>query len=137
MFGWLSSSCADTRVRPKLSLATALRLLQSLHTASDLTEKLGEPDGQGSFDHDNPASTSYLNRQSLGFWKQQVVATPEKLIDTLSIGTKMLTYNFINGPAMLNATCGPLSVCVDDSGRIIGWFYSIVLRGYEEQSWRV
>ncbi len=83
MFGWLTSACADTRSRPRLTLAGALQMLPAMGTAAVLTEKLGEPDYHVKFNHDDPAdNTFYPNRQTLENWRAIVVATPDGLIET-------------------------------------------------------
>jgi hypothetical protein len=135
MCALLASSCAlQASNRPRMSLASALQLLPTLSNASDLTEKMGEPDSKGSFNHDDPTSTDYLNRQSLDLWRQLVVATPERLLDTLPVGTKLFDYTFVAQWDAINPWTGELEVCVDDNDRIVGWMYSRSLVGIESKA---
>jgi len=136
MFGWLSSACASNPTRLRLSLANALQLLPKMGTGAVLTEKLGEPDSRAQFFDGDPKNPFNADNMSREFWKKISIETPEGLIGTLPIGTAMLAYYFIDGPAMLNATRGALWVCVDGNSRIVGWFYSSSLQGYEKYSRR-
>jgi len=134
--GWLVASCASQPTHPRVALDDALRLLPTMGTAAVLTDKFGEPDYRATFFDDDPKNPFNADNMSREFWKKISIETPEGLIGTLPIGTAMLAYYFIDGPAMLNATRGALWVCVDGNSRIVGWFYSSSLQGYEKYSRR-
>jgi hypothetical protein len=132
--GWLTSACASHPGRSwHGSLAQVLNILPSIGTAPEFIEEFGEPYDRKVFSHDDPDNDYFPNRYPRDAWKRAEVATPPDLIDALPIGTGMLLYHFKYGSA-LNPSGGLLFICVDATDRVVGWFYSRDLIGYESEA---
>ena len=116
-----------------MSLARVLALLPTLQSGAEVVGKLGEPNYHEKFRYDDPSSSYWPNRMPLSEWKNETIAFPADLLDTMAIGTNMWLYRFGHGSGM-NPTTAQLIVCIDDNDRLIGWMYGKALLGHENQS---
>ena len=131
----ITSSCESPRQGAGLKgggrgfrLSQILDALPSIKTGAELIEKFGEPNDRLLFSHDDKGNEFSLNRDPILSWKRAMeYSSPKDLLDRLSIGTTLFEYRFTYGHSP-DWSAGPLFICVDDSGRVIGWMCPVYLQ---------
>ncbi|MEJ0059329.1 MAG: hypothetical protein WDM79_07085 [Terricaulis sp.] len=110
-----------------MRLDRVVAMLPSLTTQSAVVAAFGPEDFAFHFLQQGPGdpiSNGYPREN----WRAYVHATPENLINTLPVGTKIIAYGFTSIEA-LNPWRIPLFIYVADDGSVLGWSYEAI--GYE------
>lgn len=110
-----------------MSFRDALELTKRIKTEPELIAKFGPPNYVATFDPGHAGDALPLNELPRDSWSGSEVFIPPTLIDNLPVGTKMVMNQFNTGSYFM--VTGALVAYVDARGHVLGWSYSISLRG--------
>jgi len=124
-------SCATDIQTRRWMLADVLAAAATSTTEQELLAKIGSPHGIERFNPGTRSDPYSLNWIRRGEWSKHLVTYPEFLISELSVGTKILVYDFGYSTSLSG---GALLVYVSNSGKVSGYSYSKTLVGLEKKA---